>query len=168
MLTKNMAEFSATIKAHAAADLILQGKYYEADTGRGCFIGCLAKANDVALIADKYGLPMPLTKLLEHVFERLDYNLAREFFAAIPDAIGGDGRDLSRVHWAFLADILRHLPQQSGEAQAATDTVIAGMDLLADGKDWPAEAAAWAARAEAAAGEYSRQAASILKLIKEA
>ena len=112
MLTQNMTEFAATIKAHAAADLIEKGKYYDEKTGRGCFIGCLAHGNDIGLIATKYGLPMPLTRLLEHVFERLDADNARAFFAAIPDAIGGDGRDLGRVHWAFLGDTLRHVPPQ--------------------------------------------------------
>ena len=150
MLTQNMTEFAATIKAHAAADLIEQGEYYDEKTGRGCFIGCLAHGNDIGLIATKYGLPMPLTRLLEHVFERLDADNARAFFRDIPGAIGGDGRDLSRVHWSFLADTLRHMPPQPANVQAVIDPVIAGMDRLARGEDWP-EAAEAAARAEAAA-----------------
>ena len=159
MLTKNMAEFSATIKAHAAADLIEQGKYYDDKTGRGCFIGCLAHGDDIGLIATKYGLPMPLTRLLEHVFERLDADNARAFFAAIPDAIGGNGRDLGRVHWAFLGDILRHMPPQPTDIQAVIDPVIEGMDLLARGENWEAAEAAWAAAvAEAAVAEAARAA----------
>ena len=170
MLTKNMAEFAATIKAHAAADLIEQGKYYDEKTGRGCFIGCLAHGNDIGLIASKYGLPQPLTRLLEHVFERLDADNARAFFAAIPDAIGSDGRDLSRVHWAFLGDTLRHMPPQPTDIQAVIDPVIEGMDLLARGENWSAEAeaaarvaAAWeaAAAAEAAAWAAAEAAARV-------
>ena len=165
MLTQNMTEFAATIKAHAAADLIEQGKYYDEKTGRGCFIGCLAHGNDIGLIATKYGLPMPLTRLLEHVFERLDADNARAFFAAIPDAIGGDGRDLSRVHWAFLGDTLRHMPPQPTDIQAVIDPVIEGMDLLARGEDWSeawaaADAAADAADAAWEAAEAARAAAA--------
>ena len=185
MLTQNMTEFAATIKAHAAADLIEQGKYYDEKTGRGCFIGCLAHGNDIDLIATKYGLPMPLTRLLEHVFERLDADNARAFFAAIPDAIGGDGRDLGRVHWAFLGDTLRRMPPQPTDIQAVIDPVIEGMDRLARGEDWPeaaamaaaeaAEAAAMAAvaalsaaRAAARSDEIIRQRDALLRLIREA
>ena len=165
MLTQNMTEFAATIKAHAAADLIEQGKYYDEKTGRGCFIGCLAHGNDIGLIATKYGLPMPLTRLLEHVFERLDADNARAFFAAIPDAIGGDGRDLGRVHWAFLGDTLRHMPPQPTYIQAVIDHVIEGMDLLAGGENWSARAAD---AAEAWADEIIRQRDALLRLIKDA
>ncbi len=168
MLTKNMAEFSATIKAHAAADLIERGTYYDEESGRGCFIGCLTRGDDIALIAEKYGLPMPLTRLLEHVFENLDIEDGRAFFTAIPDAIGRDGRDLSRVHWAFLREALRTMPAPPPHIQPVTNSVIAGMDILARGGKWEdahlwaevaavshgaVSAVAWAAEAALTAGE---------------
>ena len=196
MLTKNIALMTAEIDAHRAADRLVQGDYYDSSTGRGCFIGCLAHGNDTAVIADRFGVPEPLTRLLESIFESLPFDEAADFFSAIPRAIGADGRDLTRVHWAFLADLLRHLPDT--DAQDVVADVIAGMDLLAAGQDWPgaakamemaraAEAAgraaaaavevawsvvevAWSAAAAARAGaeETRRQRDAILRLIREA
>ena len=166
MKTQNIQQMTAEIDAHRAADLLVQGSYYDGATGRGCFIGCLA--HDTAMIADRFGLPQPLTRLLEAIFERLPFDEAAEFFSAIPRAIGRDGRDLTRVHWAFLADLLRHLPDTQARGVAAD--VTAGIDLLAEGKDWPgaaeaaeeavtvyraaAEAAYWAAEAAEAKAAY--------------
>ena len=138
MKTQNIQQMTAEIDAHRAADLLVQGSYYDGATGRGCFIGCLA--HDTAMIADRFGLPQPLTRLLEAIFERLPFDEAAEFFSAIPRAIGRDGRDLTRVHWAFLADLLRHLPDTQARGVAAD--VTAGIDLLAEGKDWPGAAEA--------------------------
>jgi hypothetical protein len=70
-------------------------------------------------------------RIAESIFEDLPDNEGRAFFAALPDAVGCDGKDLSRVHWAFLATELRTLPQLDLVA-----TVISGMDLLAAGKEW--------------------------------
>ena len=155
MKTQNIELMTAEIDQHRAADLLVQGTYFDEDTGRGCFIGCLAHGNDTVVIADRFGLPEPLTRLLETIFERLPFDKAAEFFSAIPRAIGRDGKDLTRVHWAFLADMLRHLPDT--EARDVVAEVAAGMDLLAAGQDWPeaAEAAkaAKAAKAAEAAAE---------------
>jgi Xaa-Pro aminopeptidase len=146
MLTKNIEQMTAEIDQHRAADLLVQGTYFDEDTGQGCFIGCLAHGNDAAMIAERFGLPAPLTRLLESIFEGLPFDEAADFFSEIPRAVGEDGRDLTRVHWAFLADLLRHLPDT--DARDVVADVIVGMDLLASGKDWPeAEAAAEAAEA---------------------
>ena len=151
MKTRNIELMTAEIDAHRAADLLVQGSYYDPNTGRGCFIGCLTHGNNTAVIADRFGVPEPLTRLLESIFERLPALEAAEFFAAIPRAIGQDGRDLTRVPWAFLADLLRHLPDT--QARDVVADVIAGMDLLAAGKDWPGaaqvteQARVWAERA---------------------
>jgi hypothetical protein len=150
VLTRNITTMTAKIDAHAAADLLVRGRYYDADTGKGCFIGCLAHGNDANLILSEYGLPVMLTRVLERIFERLPEAETRAFFLAIPRAIGTDRKDLSRIVWAFLAQILRDLPPQTGDVKAVIDRVIAGMDLLSDGKEWP-DAAAYAAYAARAA-----------------
>lgn len=98
---------------------------------------------------------MPLTRLLEHVFENLDIEDGRAFFTAIPDAIGSDGRDLSRVHWAFLREALRIMPAPPPHMQPVTNSVIAGMDLLARGETWE-DAYLWAE----VGASYSRWAVS--------
>ena len=168
MKTQNIQQMTAEIDQHRAADLLVQGTYFDEDTGRGCFIGCLAHGNDTAAIAERFGLPEPLTRLLETIFECLPFDEASEFFSEIPRAIGEDGRDLTRVHWAFLADLLRHLPDT--QARDVVAEVAAGMDLLAEGKDWPgtkaavtaaqaAVTAAQAAEAEARAAYWTAKAA---------
>ena len=174
MLTKNHAKLTAEVKKHIAADAVVQGSYW--DGKRGCFIGCLAHSSDARFLQDEYGLPLPLVRLCESIFERLPADDARAFFAAIPSAVGCDGKDLSRVAWQFLADELRALPPQTGDVQDAIDCVIKGMDVLARGENWPnaaadaaARAAAYAAaRAAARAAATKRQRDTILALIGEA
>ena len=75
-------------------------------------------------------------RIAENIFESLPDEEGKAFFAALPDAVGGDGKDLTRVHWAFLASELRLLPQHE-----CIDTVIAGMDLLVAGGEWSIDAA---------------------------
>jgi hypothetical protein len=155
MLTKNIDRMRAEVACHIAADAVVAGHYWDKTVandigGTGCFIGCLAHSSDATVLTDTYGLPLVLTRVCESIFERLslfDKAAGVAFFAVIPDAIGRDGKDLSRVHWAFLAAELRALPVTSAEIQ----TVIEGMDLLANGQEWSAARAAYAAADAAAA-----------------
>jgi hypothetical protein len=131
MLTKNTDILRQEVKAHIEADALVQGRYWEND--KGCFIGCLTHSSSPAFASERFGLPTPLLRLAEHIFERLPADDAKAFFAAFPNAVVCDGKDLSRVHWAFLASELRMLPKQSDNVQAVIDRVIAGMDALASG-----------------------------------
>ena len=169
MLTKNTARLKERVAEHVAADSIVQGFYWDTGSLRGCFVGCLAHADDPALNEADYGLPVAVQRIAENIFEALPANEAKAFFAALPAAIERDGKDLSKVHWQFLATELRSLPPQDIEVQEVIDPVIAGMDMLAQGLYWPAAAAldaeaaavraakatakatAWAAAAHAAA-----------------
>jgi hypothetical protein len=164
MLTKNHATLAAEVKAHIEADAVAQGYYW--DGVKGCFIGCLTHSDDAsaAPIAEKYGLPEPLVKICESIFEALPKDEGKAFFGALPDAVGRDGKNLSRVHWSFLGAELRALPPVAGPVQAAIDSVIDGMDRLARGDVWPAaadaaDAAARAARHAADAAYATRAAA---------
>ena len=159
MLTRNIATLTAKIDAHRAADLLVQDIYYDGETGKACFIGCLAHGNNPTLIAEEYGLPEMVTRLIESIHERLPDDEMGEFFSAIPRAIGEDGKDLTRVPWLFLADVLRHLPKTTDEVQAVIDPVIAGMDMLASGEEWPVLASAAADAADAAAEAWAAWAA---------
>ena len=152
MLTRNTDKLRQEVAAHVAADSIVQGAYWDSENKRGCFIGCLAKNDDPAINEVTYGLPIMVQRIAENIFEALPANDAKAFFAALPDAVSCDGKDLSKVGWQFLAAELRSLPEQSAEIQAVIDPVIAGMDLLASGQIWAAAAAraAWAAAARAA------------------
>ena len=147
-LTHNHAQLTATVAEHIAADAVIQGDYWDPETHKGCFIGCLAHDNNPAAIEATYGIPVMLTRVAEGIFEALPADEAREFFAAFPAAVGHDGKDLSRVSWQFLAQILRELPLQSQVAREATNVVIAGLGELANGQSWPG---AWAAARAATA-----------------
>jgi hypothetical protein len=132
MLTKNFERLQSEVIAHVKADRVAQGSY------ETCFIGCLANGiNNPGFIENEYGIPLMVARIAESIFEGLPADEAILFFAAIPQAIGSDGRDLSRVGWKFLAAELRALPPVPDDIQACIDPVIEGMDLLADGKEWP-------------------------------
>ena len=167
MLSRNIAEMKSLAKAHVEADAVVAGTYWEASNnaagGRGCFIGCLVHSHEAAGVANKFGLPEPSVRIAEAIFERLPKSEWPRFFEAVPDAIGRDGKDLSRVHWAFLADVLRHLLPQTGEVKDAVDRVITGMDTLASGGVWldAAHAAHAAHAADAAARAAARVAARV-------
>ena len=172
MLTKNTEQLKQRVAEHVAADSIIQGIYWDTENLRGCFIGCLAHDDDPSINEATYGLPIAVQRIAENIFEAIPADEAKAFFAALPDAVGCDGKDLSKVHWQFLAAELRSLPPQPDHIQAAIDPVIAGMDLLAQGLHWPdaaraADAAAWAA-AWAAADARLRQRDLLLQLIADA
>ena len=141
ILTRNYDTLVAEVKAHVAADAIIQGAYwnpsYNEVGGTGCFISCLTHSDDPAPAIERFGLTEPLLRIAESIFEDLPRADAKAFFAALPAAVACDGKDLSRVHWHFLAAELRALPAQTGDVKAAIDRVTVGMDLLAKGQEWP-------------------------------
>ena len=158
ILTKNTDKLREAVAAHVAADSIVQGIYWDKGSKRGCFIGCLAKRDDPSLNEATYGLPVMIQRIAENIFEALPANEAKAFFAALPDAVGCDGKDLTKVGWQFLAAELRSLPEQPAEIQVVIDPVIAGMALLASGQEW-SRAAAADADADAAAVDAAAAAA---------
>lgn len=131
ILTKNHAELTIEVKAHLDADQLVKGQYWEND--QGCFIACLTHSNNPVDAFERFGLPIVVLRIAENIFERLPYEEGRLFFAALPDAVGRDGKDLSRCHWAFLAAELRALPPQKGALRMLISDVIVGMDCLANG-----------------------------------
>lgn len=134
MLTQNFQEMKLQVQQHIAADEVVQGTYY--DGSKGCFIGCLAHSSSPLKAVEKFGLTQPLLRIAEIIFENLSHEEAVAFFAAFPDAVGCDGKDLSLVHWAFLRDELKLMPKEVPVVQDFIDQVIDGMALLADGKEW--------------------------------
>ena len=154
-LTKNTEILRAEVAAHIAADALVRESYWKpsenAVGGQGCFISCLTHSSDPTPAFERFGLPVAVLRIAENIYEDLPDDEGTAFFAALPDAVGRDGKDLSRVHWGFLASELRALPQTTDAAQAVIDPVIKGMDLLFSGQQWPdAYAAAYAAHAAAA------------------
>ena len=141
-LTKNISIMATEVAQHIAADAVIQGVYWDDEAQHGCFIGCLGHSSDPTFAVRRFGLTEPLLRIAEGIFEALPADEARDFFAEFPTAIGVDGRDLSLVHWHFLAAELRSLPPVPADVQAVIDPVIAGMDLLAGGKGWAGAARA--------------------------
>ena len=170
-LTCNTDQLIKEVAEHVAQDRIVQGTYGETteDGFRGCFIGCLGHSSDPRVAVKRFGLTEPLLRIAESIFEALPPDEARRFFADFPAAVGTDGKDLSLVHWQFLASELRALPTVPADIQAAIDPVIAGMDFLANGQEWPEAArAAWAAWAAEAAEAAARAAAWAARAAAEA
>jgi len=146
MLTKNFHQLQAKVQRHVIAAHVKQG------SDKTGVIGCLAGGkNDPEFIEREYGIPLAVSRIAELIFvEGLPPGEAAAFFAALPDAVDSDGKDLSRVCWQFLAAELRALPAVSAEAQAVVAPVIAGLDRLANGLGWPAHEAESASKAAAA------------------
>lgn len=142
MFTRNTDQLRQEVTAHVAPDTIIQRGYWDDDTKSGCFIGCLAKCDDPAINEVTYGLPVMVQRIAESIFEGLPADDAKAFFAALPEAINCDGKDLTKVGWQFLAAELRSLPKCTDQIQAVIDPVITGMDLLASGQEWATDAAA--------------------------
>ena len=136
MKTKNIDLMLSETLAHYEADQIIQGSYWDGVEKVGCFIGCLTHSTEAQGVTDLFGIEKPLVRLLENIYEVLAEKESREFFKAIPTAIGKDGKDLDLVKWAFLRDTLKALPEQDERTQAVIDPVIDGMTLLAKGKPW--------------------------------
>jgi len=147
-LTKNTEILRAEVAAHIKADALVRGSYWKpiknAVGGQGCFISCLTHSYDPTPAFERFGLPVAVLRIAENIFEALPVAEGMAFFAALPDAVGRDGKDLSRVHWGFLAAELRAMPQTTDAAQAVIDPVIEGMDLLFSGQQWPDARAAHA------------------------
>ena len=134
MLTKDHAQLTSEVRAHIDADTVVQGAYWTGS--HGCFIGCLAHSDDASVLGDRFGLPEPLVRICESIFEALAPDDAKAFFAAIPNAVGCDGKDLTRVHWEFLALELQALPTVPDEIKAVIEPITYGMLLLVSGQEW--------------------------------
>ena len=79
--------------------------------------------------------PLPLKKIVESI----TYDLPKDEGQAFSDSVlrAAWGKDLSLIHWVFLGEELRALPDDLPDhIQALVDTVIFGMDLRAAGKEW--------------------------------
>jgi hypothetical protein len=145
MLTKNFQRLQIEVLRHVEADRVKQGNY------KTDFIGCLAmQEDDPEYIEWEYGIPLMVSSISDSIFDGLSPSEAASFFAALPDAIKTDGKDLTRVGWQFLAAELRALPTVLAETQAVVAPVIAGMDRLANGLGWPVHEAESASKAAAA------------------
>jgi len=150
------AEYLARVRAHAAADEIIHGKYWQ--EGKGCAVGCTIHGSDHFNYETELGIPAAIAFLEDSVFESLPNGDAKNFPARFLEAIPV-GADLSMVvpqflYW-MLSDEAWGLKPESPDVKAAVDAVaecfkrrIAGDEPSEE--DWESSVklarAAWAAR----------------------
>lgn len=152
----------AEMRAHAAAETLMRGHYWNDEDKTGCFIGCITKSDSHAKAMERLGCPLPLCHLIDDVFEgvsgasRAD---GRRFAVDILEAMPV-GADLSAVPDHLMAWTMERLltleeVTENEAVRSCVDTVrglyqrrLAGDEPSQE--DWDAaRAAAWAAAGDA-------------------
>jgi hypothetical protein len=158
-------KYLARVLAHAKADEIIKGKYWE--NGKGCAVGCTIHGNDHGAYERELGIQRVIARLEDGIFEGLPNERAmkfpQEFLEAVPV-----GADLSMVFYRFMHWLLidpedgvirlakmDRTKESIQKTAALFDRRIKGEEI--SDKDWDA-AAAYAAAAYAAA--YAADAAA--------
>lgn len=161
--------YIARVKAHALADEIVQGQYWE--NGRGCAVGCTIHGDDHKKYETELGVPEELAYLQDTIFERLPLAEAKkfplEFLQAIP--LGADLTDIARL-WK-IRNLERLVEEQSSSNYSGKPQIIEAIrgvinflyelptldeaaKSAAKSAEWSAEWSAWSARAESAEAAY--------------
>lgn len=187
-------KYLARVRAHAAADRLVQGTGWA--NGKGCAVGCTLEAYDHSRYPLELGLPEWLARLEDATFEGLPTELAmswpERFLAAIPVGV-----DLEPVRHRLAVSRLDRLialqtealAAQSGDVAAAITQVLAALEVVKQCHEsavsslncsvdfsaaaWSAaesaarSAAAWAARSARSAA-WTVESETLLKLLSEA
>lgn len=92
-------KYVARVKAHAEADEIIKGIYWQ--DGKGCAVGCTIEGSEHERYEKELGIPEALAHLEDSMFENLTNGEAKrfplEFLEAIPV-----GADLSKIVPQFV------------------------------------------------------------------
>jgi len=150
-------KYVSRMKAHIAADELIQGTGFE--NGKGCAVGCTLDSYEHGRYPIELGVPEVLAYLQDAIFEGLPVGEDKAFPLAFLEAIK-EGADLSLV-WPkyavwLLSDPIHGTFQYCSESgKAAAMQVVALYNHVIEGGSvgeyewaWAAEAA-WAARAAA-------------------
>ena len=120
-------EYLARVRAHAAADEIIKGQYWEG--GRGCAVGCTIHSDEHKDYERLLGIPVELALLEDDLFENLPLAKAKLWPELFLNSINV-GADLSLVFSKFVVRILGDsergciIHAKTPEAQAAINSVI--------------------------------------------
>ena len=161
MLSKNIAALQERVKSHYLADEIIKGTYWE--NGKGCAVGCSLHSGKHKDGEAQFGVPDPIWRLLDNIFESLPNKEAKELPLRFSLALR-DGADYSGVTGKFLFWLVdEELRPWHGDATVGAavlgvrDALATGVGLLeaahatynaaADADAATATAAAYAARA---------------------
>ena len=102
---KVKAKYLSRLKAHAKADEIQHGYYWE--NGKGCAVGCTIHSNSHKAYEKELGLPEWLARLEDRLFEGMGNGEAKkfpiQFLSSIP--VGMENFDL--VKWKFSAFLMK-------------------------------------------------------------
>jgi hypothetical protein len=158
------AQYLARVQAHAAADEIIHGTYWE--NGKGCAVGCTVHSSSHQAFETELGIPCMLARLEDCLFEGQRNGTAKTFparFLAAPVP----GADLSPVAWQFLHWLLteelagRDDPRVARQIKACADVLVPLTKGLPTDRQHAIEAArearnaAYAATATADAAAYA-------------
>jgi hypothetical protein len=173
-------KYLARIRAHAAADQIIHGYYWE--NGKGCAVGCTIHTGNHTAYETELGIPQALARLEDRLFEGQKKSDAKNFPERFLLA-ARVGADLSRVHWKFLYWLLteelagREYPLVRDAVKQCADLLIPLMkgESLDPSAARSAESAAWSAARSAKSAEsaarsaaYRRMADKLISLMEEA
>ncbi len=157
---KDKSAILSQLRAHAKADEIVKGKYWQG--GKGCAVGCTIHSDDHAEYEVRFGIPIMLASLEDRIFEGLPNTEAQKWPIQFMSAIT-PGADLSRVGWQFLHWLLTDEKVNPGiEHPLVADAVKKCADVLiplTKGNN-----AAYSASSEA----YTMMAKKLIKLLKDA
>ena len=158
------AKYLRRVRAHAKADQIIHGKYWE--RGKGCAVGCTIHSAEHGAYETELGIPLMLARLEDTLFEGQTNGKAKTFPVRFLAAIK-PGADLSTVGWKFLHWLLteelsgREHPQVGAVVKQCADVLVP----LTKGKKVDASAAASAA-ASAESAAYVLMADKLLEILK--
>ena len=151
-------KYLARVRAHAAADEIIHGKYWE--DGKGCAVGCTVHSGNHAAYETELGIPQWLARVEDRLFEGMTNGTSMtwpiRFLEAIPV-----GADLQPLLIPFLIIIVEKAKTRFDHKKypkqlAAIDNVLSKLKAGASEKDLrDADADAAAADADAAAYAYA-------------
>ena len=121
------AKYLTRVRAHAAADEIIHGIYWE--NGKGCAVGCTIHSGKHAAYESELGIPIMLARLEDRLFEGMVNGRSKEFPEQFLEAIQ-PGADLSCIGWKFLHWLLteelvgRDGPSVAKQTKACADVLV--------------------------------------------
>ena len=169
---KIKAKYLKRVKAHAKADKIVKGQYWEG--GKGCAVGCTIHGSTHKKYEDELGIPESIARLEDTIFEGLPNELAMTFPVRFLEAIPV-GADLSHVATMMQIFSLRDCRENALEdGKAVIDLVIEALEGEIHGEKTPkerwaelesaaksaAESAAWSAKSAAKSAAWSARSAA--------
>ncbi len=147
---KIKAKYLTRVRAHRAADQLVQGYGYWRD-GKGCAVGCTIHGDSHTTYETELGIPWQIAVIEDDLFEAQPVELARtwpeRFLKAIP--VGADLSLVGKRWYAWLVRDLLNLPELPEDAARAVRGMADLMDRSLAGDEpsatqWrEAESAAW-------------------------